>query len=331
MALSDYRQAIVSGLKYVIAQQQKSGTIEPADTGLAAYHKVPYMLSLVGQTERATRLCTWIEETVVDEDGDFADPQGRQGAMEDFYHYPNSWIIMGAHRLELFNLSYAGMGFLTTLQHPGTGGFLTAGPSAGLEDRQDLLSTSVAGLACVHTGHMDEAERAGYFLANVLESQKNRLYFYLENTDEFVTEYEDEEASRYCLTLGRPNQWYFVPGLAACFLAKLFQGTDNDQFLQAAQGYVQFADSSGDDRYGYVRSGFLGLAAALLYRLTDVTHYQEIAEEVAENIMDSQMSNGSWAEASMGYVPPAPIVDATAENVIVLNGILQVLGGTAGQ
>jgi hypothetical protein len=329
MALSDYRQAIVSGLKYVIAQQQKSGTIEPAETGLAAYHKVPYMFSLVGQAERATRLCTWLEETVMDDDGDFADPQGRQGAMGDFYHYPNSWIIMGAHRLELFNISYPGMGFLTTLQHPGTGGFLTAGPNAGLEDRQDLLSTAVAGLACIQTGHLEEAERAGYFLANVLESQTKRLYFYLENTDEFVTDYEDDEATSHSLVLGRPGQWYFIPGLAACFLTKLYQATENDPFLEAAQGYVQFADSSGADRYGPVRSGFLGLAAALLFRMTDVTHYEEIATEVGENIIDAQMSNGSWAEASMGYKPPAPIVDATAENVIVLNGILQVLGGTA--
>ncbi len=329
MALSDYRQAIVSGLKYVISQQNARGTIEPTDTGIAAYHKVPYMLSLVGQAERATRLCNWIEENVMDEDGDFVDPQKRQGAMGDFYEYPNAWLIMGAHRLELFRLSYRGMGFLTTLQHPGTGGFLTAGPSAGLQDRQDLLSTAVAGLACVHTGELDVAERAGYFLGNVLESQRNRLYFYLENTDEFVTEFEDDERVNHCLTLGRPHQWYFMPGLAACFLAKLYEATEEEQFMDVAQGYVQFSDSSGEDPYDPVRSGFFGLAAALLYSMTDVTHYREIAENVAESITDAQMSNGSWAEASMGYVPPAPIVDATAENVIVLHGILQVLGSTA--
>ncbi len=330
MDLRQCRQAIVNGLKWTIGQQRPDGVFQPVEFGLCGYHKLAYMLSLVAQTERAGRLCAWIEANVLDDEGDFADPHGRQGPMETFYSYPNAWLAMGAHRLELYNISYRALDFLTSLQHPQTGGFLTAGPAAGLEDRQDMVTTAVAGLACLQLGALDAAQRAGQFLVNVFDSQpraQTKLYFYVEKTSQFVTEYEDEEATAHALTLNRPGQWYFVPGLAACFLAKLYEASGEDSFLAAAQNYVQFADSSGEDKYGEARSGFLGLAAALLYSATDVNNYAKIAEMVADNIISAQMGNGSWAEASMGYEPPAPILDATAENAIVLNGILQVLGG----
>jgi len=330
MDLRQCRQAIVGGLKWTISHQNPDGTFQPVEFGLCGYHKTVYMLSLVAQTERAARLCAWIEANVLDDDGDFTDPHGRQGPMKTFYSYPNAWLAMGAHRLELYNISYRALDFLTSLQHPATGGFLTAGPAAGLEDRQDIVTTATAGLACLQLGALDAAQRAGQFLVNVFEAQpraQTKLYFYVEKTNQFVTEYEDEEAAAHALTLNRPNQWYFVPGLAACLLTKLYEASGEDTFLTAAQSYVQFADSSGEDRYGEARSGFLGLAAALLYSATDVNNYANIAETVANNIITAQMGNGSWAEASMGYEPPAPILDATAENVILLTGILQALGG----
>ena len=298
---------------------------------MCGYHKMIYMLSFVGQAERATRLCSWVEANVLDEEGDFIDPSGRQGPMSAYYNYPNSWLAMGAHRLEKYDISYRAMDFLTSLQHPDTGGFLAAGPEAGFEDRQGILSTATVGLACVQTGQLEAAERAGSFLVNMFNSQPKigtRLYFYIEKTDQFVTTYEDEVATAHAITLDRPSQWYFVPGLAACFLIKLHHATGEKVFLDTAQSYVQFADTSGEDRYDDARSGFFGLAAAMLYAITDVNNYASIAEQVGNNIISAQMGNGSWAEASMGFEPPAPILDATAENVIILTGMLQHLAET---
>lgn len=328
MEFDDCRRAIVSGLKWVVAQQLGDGQFKPAEFGMCGYHKVPYALSLVGQTERAGRLLSWIDRNAFDEEGDFTDPHGRQGPMADYYNYPNAWLIMAAHRLEAYDMSYRAIDFLTSLQHPDTGGFLTGGPTSGLDGRQDILSTAVAGLACVQCGAIDTANRAGRFLVNIFNSQPRigvRMYFFIEDTDQFVTEYDDEEASSHALMLDRSHQWYFVPGMAAYFLAKLYQATGTDVFLDGAHNYVRFCDSSGEDRYGDARSGAFGLAAAVLYAMTDVNNYATIADEVAGNIISAQMGNGSWAEGSMGFVPPAPILDATAENVVILTHMLQTL------
>ncbi len=331
MDLRAIRQAIVGGLKWAIARQTGEGMFEPVEFGMCGYHKMMYMLSLVGQAERATHLCSWLETNAFDEEGDFTDAHGRQGPMSAYYNYPNSWLTMGAHRLERYDISYRAMDFLTSLQHPATGGFLTTGPESGLEGRQDIISTASAGLACVQTGQLEVAHRAGGFLVNMFDSQPSigsRLYFQIEKTDQFVTSYEDEVATAHAITLDRPNQWYFVPGLAACFLIKLYHATGEQAFLDSAQSYVQFADGSGEDRYDEARSGFFGLAGAMLYAITDVNNYANIAEQVGNNIISAQMGNGSWAEASMGFEPPAPILDATAENVIILTSMLQHLTET---
>jgi len=144
MDLRAIRQAIVGGLKWAIARQTGEGTFEPVEFGMCGYHKMIYMLSLVGQAERATHLCSWLETNAFDEEGDFTDAHGRQGPMSAYYNYPNSWLTMGAHRLERYDISYRAMDFLTSLQHPETGGFLTTGPESALEGRQDIISTASA-------------------------------------------------------------------------------------------------------------------------------------------------------------------------------------------
>ncbi len=329
MELRQCRQAVVAGLKWMLSEQNADGSFEPAEFGMCAYHKVPYALSLVGQVERAIKLCTWIETKVFTEEGDFEDPRHRQGPMSTYYLYPNAWMALGMHRLELYQMSVSALEFLASLQHPDTGGFLTAGPDAGLDDQQDILSTAVTGLALLPAGYLKAAVDAGRFLVNVFNSQPKvglRLNLTIEKRDQFVTEYDEEKANAYVITLKSPGQWYFVPGLAALFLVKLYQATGDQTFLNGAQSYVQFAESGADDRYGEARSGFLGLAAAQLYATTGVNTYANIAEAVADNILAAQMRNGSWAEGTMGYEPPAPILDATAENVIVLTGIIPALG-----
>ena len=61
----------------------------------------------------------------------------------------------------------------------------------------------------------------------------------------------------------------------------------------------------------------------MVYAATGVATYRNIIEAVTDRMVEAQMGSGSWAAGTLSYEPPAPIVDATAEAVIVLTEILQ--------
>ena len=320
------RQAVVAGLKWLLAQQDADGAFKPTEHGLNTFHKVPYALAVTGQLERGTRLCAWIAEQCLDEEGDLSGRASREGPLAAFYHYGNSWVTMGAHRLGQFGVSIKTADFLSTLQHPQTGGFLTQGPESSLDGMQDLMTSAMAGLALLNVGNLKAAEAAGDFLVSMYERQPKlttQMLFVQQRGDRLVTEWPDDQQPAFALNPQRPEQWYFVPGLAGGFLAKLAEVTDNEAHLRAAQAYIQYAESSAADRYDTPHAWWFGWGAAMVYAVTGVATYRGIIEAVTTNMVESQMGSGSWAAGSLGYEPPAPIVDATAEAVVVLTEILQ--------
>jgi hypothetical protein len=332
MDLRGYRQAIINATKWLISQQQKDGSFIPADHGLATCHKVPYALALMGEEERAARLCGWIVEHLMDGEGDFSKLYPRMGALARYHVYPNAWLVAGAQKLGLFSLSFPASGFLLALQHPKSGGFLTAGPSAGLKDEQDLLGTATAGLACLHQGAYDAAVRAGDFLTWLLEAQPrgNVLFMAARYPEKIVSEgFEEADDLHYVLHMGRVGQLYASPALAALFLTKLGDALGNEDYVTAARFYLDFIEGGGDDRYTSIRSGFLGWAAAELYTVTGGQNYLRVATEVADNLLRQQLENGSWLQGSMSADLESDVVDGTAEHIIVLKGITKAL--TLGQ
>lgn len=327
MEIRNYRQALVGGLKWVLTQQDPDGSIRPGEHGLNTFHKVPYALAITGQMERGTRLCAWVHQNCLDEDGDFTARTHREGPLSSFYHYANSWLIMGAHRLGQYGISLRAVDFLATLQHP-NGGFLTLGPESSLDGMQDIMTSALAGLALLTAGRVSEAENVADFLTSMYDRQPkigSQMLFVQQKGDRLVNEWPEDQAPAFALTLKAPGQWYFVPGLAGGFLAKLYDVTGNPDHLRVAQSYIQFADSSGSDRYEGPNAWWFGWGAAMVYASMGVATYRRIVETVCENMVADQMSNGCWAAGSMGYEPPAPIVDGTAEAIVCLQEMLQAL------
>ncbi len=329
MNLRNYRQATIHATKWLLSQQTEDGAMKPVEHGVATFHKVPLAIGIMGQVDRAARLCAWIEENSLDEEGDFAEFFPRAGLHQHFYSWANSWLICGAQRLGQFEISVPALDFLVSLQHPVAGGFLTAGPAAGVNDNQDALSTATAGLACLYGGQIAAAEAAGDFLLWLGDNQPGgaaaRLYYVACDGDSIVTEFEEDEAEYFVVQVGKKDQWYHVLGLVAGFLALLHQATGQDQYLEGTHRYLQFVESCASDRYVSEKSAFWGWAAAIAYQATGNANYQRIAQEVAEGLLANQLPNGSWLKGCMGEDITADVVDATAEGIIVLTQILQSL------
>ncbi|GEM_PF-507563 len=322
------KQAAIKAVKWLIKQQNADGSFQPLSEGMAGFHKVPYALAQSGQSGRGVRLCTWIVDYSLDEDGDFGATFGRQGPMERYYLYPSAWIVAGAQKLGQFGVSMRAWDFIASLQHPDTGGFLRTGPDAGLDDEQDMLSTAVAGLAGLYMGAEEAATAAGDFLVRRWESQPSsgdRMYLMVRRGEEPVRVHTEGLDREYILQVasakgdpGPEGQWYFVAGLVAGFLARLSEATANHSYLRVAQEYINFCEAGADDRYSSPRSGFLGWGASILYALTGNVNYARIAEAVAEAMVARQAADGSWMEPCLPSDLPSAQTDATAESVIIL-------------
>lgn len=328
MDLRSYRLATINGTKWLMTQQQRDGSFRPAEHGLATCHKLPYALALMGEEERAARLCAWLVDQMMDDEGDFTRLYPRTGLMQRYYNYPNAWLVAGAQKLAMFSLSWPAAGFLNMVQHPETGGFLTAGPAASLSDEQDLLSTAAAGLACLQMGDGEAAAKAGDFLVWLLEQQPRShiLYSVVRDTDQLVQEAPEEAPEfHYVFHVGRPGQFYAAPALGALFLSKLYEATHYEDYLTTAQFYANFPESDAADKYTSIYSGLWGWAAAELFAATGNQNYLRTATEVGNALLAEQLENGSWLQASMGVNQESDVVDGTAESIMVLKGIAKAL------
>lgn len=321
MNIPAYRQAAVRAVKWLLTQQNEDGSISPVEQGLGVYYKVPYAFSLSGRTAEGVRLCAWVRENAFNEEGDFGGDYPRIGPHEIYYHYANSWLIAGAHRLGQFDLSIRGSEFLISMQHPEFGGFLTQGPDAHLSGEQDLMSTGMAGMACLYTGRMDEAVAVGDHLCTVWQKQpvaSKRLYFTLHRGEQLITDFPDEEALLRVIDVTKPGQYYLIPGLATAFLVRLWFATGERRYLDIAHEYAEFCDLCGDDRYTTPQSAWFGWGAALLYQATGNANYQRIACAVADHLVETQREEGPWGDPAMGEEYAHVIVDSTAELAILL-------------
>ncbi|MGC9316555.1 MAG: hypothetical protein ACP5KN_00795 [Armatimonadota bacterium] len=318
---STCKQAAIQAVKWLIRQQNEDGSFEPLAEGMAGFHKVPYALALSGQSGRGVRLCTWIVDNSMDEDGDLGATFGRQGPLQRYYAYGPAWIIAGAQKLGQFGVSMRAWAFLSSLQHPDTGGFLRDGPEAGLDDEEDLLDTAAAGLAALYMGDERVARAAADFLVRRWEQipqTGERMYLMARRGEEPVRVFGDGLDAEYVLQLTEPGQWYMVPGLAAGFLTKMGEATEERSYMQVAQEFVDLCESGADDRYTSPRSGFFGWAASHLFLVTGNVNYRRIAESVLEALVERQNPDGSWLEPQLPSDLLSAQTDATAEALILI-------------
>lgn len=317
----DMCEAMNKGLRWLLGLQNADGSVCPED-GVGAYYKIPWAYAAGGRLREASRLLEWIRANVMTPNGDFAGPYPRGPIHETIYPYANSWLVCGAHRLGYFDVSQRGMDFLEMLQSP-SGGFYS---QPGKPD-QDLMCTCMAGMAALYTGRLDRAVRVAAFLKRVWEAQPEpdrALYFVWREGAGLVTEFRPEEAPAHVLRVDADWQWYFIPGIAAAFLASCYMATGDRDYLALAGSYLDFADRCGEYVFRRAQGGKVGWGAALLYSLTGEERYRRLALRVGEYLVASQQADGSWQNPAAGGARYA-VIDVTAEFVVWLSEITRLV------
>lgn len=325
------------GSDYLAGRQRADGSFEGAERGAGAYWGIPIALMVSGHSNAANRLFRWIRSNAFTPDGDIGpSPDG-----PEIYHYAyeKSWLIEGAHRLAQFDLSQKGMDFMQGFWDPESGGFYSSRTQRDAATKMDLWVTSGCARAALYTGRLDVARGAARWMKSIMAAQPNypqQMYTVFSRANGLYTKPVSEvgESSgkrgvppdfRYVLNQDATrDQSFFHPGIAGGFLARLFQSTGEEEWLELAKEYMRFAEGASDFLFRTLRAGKTGWAAAVLYTITAEEKYRDMAVRVGDNIIALQSEEGYWS----GVIEKAqtPADNLTAEMTVWLDEISQAVG-----
>ena len=320
--MKELRQARDRGCEYLLQHLHEDGSFGAGT--VAEYYKVPAAFQVCGESHAANRLLDWVRRNGMTAAGDF----GPRTEFTDgyFYAYFNTWVVIGAARLGQFDLAQKGMDFLMGF-HDGSGGFFSDPAERLPHTLQDLWVTSGCGQAALYTGRLDVARGVGGWMQRMMEEQPNypeEMYTVMTPADGLVTRVDPADPIRYLLVnAAEGDQYFFHPGIAGGFLARLYQATGEGRWLALARQYMRFAETATDNLYRLLRSGKVMWAASVLWTLTRESLYRDLALKAARHIVEQQHADGWW---SMTGAEGTASNDATAEMVVWLDEAFQGLG-----
>jgi hypothetical protein len=323
--IARYREGAERGAAWLAERVGPDGTYGPEADDIAFYYKGPYALTLTGRFVEAARMLDHVKRVFLGEDGDFGGSDAKSS--NDFlgrwyYTYANVWLVMGAHMMGRFDVSYPGLEFILRFRDTDSGGFFSERPADDGGSRIDSLTTSFNGRACLYLGRRDEALAAGDFLLRFLELQPEDGRFYSSYVPEkglVTSPGEGEEALHYVVDSAQERQWYFFVGHPAGYLSELYALTGDDRYRRGAESYFAFAVSCREDVYAHPPSGKLGWGSAASFRATRDVAFRDAAERIADYLLSIQNPDGSWLYDSlygnMDEQPAAITFDLTHEFV----------------
>jgi hypothetical protein len=288
------------GAEWLVERQESDGSWAGlTDPRIDGFYKASWALAETGHTDAAHRVLDYVNREFLLSNGDLG-PHEHPAFGEIHHLYPNAYVIVGSARCGRYEVSGPTTRFLLTRQHPGTGGFYSQRGVPGQESRTDTMSTSAAGMACLATGELDAARRAGEYLEDMAEAQPDTgagFYFTTKPDGELRRTFEDEDDEWWAVVrTDESDQCWYAVGLPFAFLLQLAAATGEERYHALADWYFEFQQSCVNPWSGG-SSGKAAWATSMLYRRTGEERYREIALRIAEDVMiDDQNPDGSWGQ-----------------------------------
>lgn len=310
--LSRYQAVVQKAGGFMLDAFQPDGSFGEGATSLDCYYKNIASLALIGHTEEAMVLADFIQVRYMKDDGDFT---GRSNPwFEEYQDYTNHWVAYGAHLIGRFDLSYRAMRHILRKQGP-TGGFRSA--EGGY---YDILSTASAAYVCLVTGFVEQARRAGDFMASVLEKQPHpdeRFYVRADAEGHPITAFPGEQAPFFVVDTAQKRQLYFYYGFPMGTLGKLYAATGKERYVRGGAQCYDFLLHCAEDRFRMPASGKVGWGSSVMARVTGEDRYREGALAVADYLTETQHECGTWVHTllytRLDEQPPAVTFDLTGE------------------
>jgi hypothetical protein len=315
------------GVEWLLDQQTAAGNWRQLKAEVYdAYYKGSWALASAGHLDAAHRLLTHVQQTFLTAEGDL-EPRLSPLHTAIARHYCSAYAVLGAQKLDRYEIVAPALRFLLSQQDPAHGGFYSIKAQPGEHIQSDSMSTSMCGVACLAAGQTAAAIRAGDCLLRMVEMQPapdERFYTTLDADGRLITDFSPELAEWRVVDNRVENQRWFGVGLPFAFATLLRASTGEKRFCQLAEGLFVF-QARGADAWDVPSSGKAGWGCSMLYRNNGEVQYREIALRVARQIMGYQTAAG-WFALGPGPEPGAPeptsfqpfIYDVTAEFVLWL-------------
>ncbi|PKM69757.1 MAG: hypothetical protein CVU94_02350 [Firmicutes bacterium HGW-Firmicutes-19] len=305
------KETISRGVGWLKRNQSQIATL----SDLSAHYKAPYLYAAIGDPVQGRHYAKLIFEKYQKADGDFRTAEKEKGwahlacSPANRYIYSNGWVICGLRRLGYYGAAEKGMNFVRRFQTPKMGGFASRFEvhSGNVNLRfLDSSSTSSAGLALLACGDIKTAIQAGEFILRLLDAQPDPDKYYYCSWDEesgLMTDIwgnEDTGALRgrkqFCLSTETDPRYEltWLVGKPMKFLAKLYDMTGENRFLEGARRLLSFFERLDHERVHNYGSCKIMWASAELYRLTGETHFAKTAEEIFQWFCESMTPEGIW-------------------------------------
>ena len=338
-----YMVGAMKGARWLLKQQNPDGSFAPIEEGVDAYHKIPYALAVTGYLQEAHRLIDWALGNALTPGGDLRGKEVKAQNLlhEKWYIYSNSWMVIGAQRLGRFDYTRRAIAFLLRFLSKDNGGIFSelTFAEAG-EGRQDMVSSSKCGSACLYAGLWEKTIHIGDWFVMMLRLQpdiEHILYTCCRSKGsamELISRCpRGEDPLMYAVDAAKKQQWYFYPGIAMEFLTKLYLATGRKEYLNASESYFDFTTRCADDVYCTDPGGIIGWGSTQMYWITGEEKYRRAAVTAGDFLIRSQHDEGYWklAEEVYPHRPEARYMqlDITAEYVVWLAEMAQHLGRKA--
>lgn len=285
---------------------------------LSAYYKVPYLFLITGHPEPCRLGLSWIRNNLLTDDGSLLCVPAADGMRaEPAAVRETAWVASTAHFSGRFDISYPLLDFLVSCQGRNTGGVYETTRGVHAADA-DVRSTACAGLTYLAGGRIEEARRAGDFLAQTVMKQFDSARFRMrvDSMGRPVTTFPKENACHYVLSKARGKTDLSYLGLPMVFLCRLHLATGEQEWLDAGADYFAVAERYAKDGWRSPGAGTVGWGAATLYDLTRRRFYYDTAEAVSQTIIKRLRPDGAYA--ATGQLDKAEQIRLTAEIAVCL-------------
>ncbi len=327
--LRTYQRACRQATDWLLSFANPDGSIGPTRDHLF-YYRIPWALALMGELRAAGRILDWIHKNMFNPQGAF-EGVSPQGVFQQRYgSYPLACLLVGAARMQRFDLVYAGTRHLLTCQDPQSGGFYSSRTNTGPSGEQELFPAAQGGMSFLLVGQLEAALKAGEFLARMWELQPaadEKLYHVYSPGKGLIRDYPAAEEAEYLTRKDAPWQHHFNGGIAAALLTKLHMATDKSRWLELAQDYQDFSMTTHECQFQSMQTCKSGWGAGLLYLVTREQRYCDWTTRMGDWFVGNQHPEGYWENTR--YWTPAPTtadrIHITAEFIMHMAHIITYL------